>query len=194
MYSMATIETLSASEGLSGFIKVWQTDPNTGETSLLVDKKNMILKGGANIIARALGGDPTAKIWGMYIGYCNTDGVFQSPPIDIDYSSPFLNYTGDFGYLREPLTFNPNYMYSAGYEENENTVLFSTMITTASKAGGADFNAYSQIYEVALVSVADLANPGKDVVFSRTNFNPVLYNSNYNFTITWGVRILVPVP
>jgi hypothetical protein len=30
-------------------------------------------------------------------------------------------------------------------------------------------------------------------VFSRTSFNPIQYNSNYNFTITWGVRILLPV-
>jgi len=189
---MATLETLATDKALSGFIKVWKTDSISGESTLLVDKPNMILKGGANIIARALGGDPLAKIWGMYIGYCNAPGDFQKPSIDIDYSSPFINYVGDFGYLREPLTFNPNYLYSAGYENSENTVLFSTMVTTATKAGGADFNESSQIYEVALVSVPDLANPGKDTVFSRTNFNPVLYNSNYNFTITWGVRILVP--
>jgi hypothetical protein len=192
---MSTIETLCANNSLAGFIKIWQNDLRTGEITLLVDKNNMILKGGAKLIAHALGGRPEARIWGMYIGYYTGEGEFQKKAIDIDYTVPFLGYADPFGYLREPLTFSPNYLSSAGYEGNENTVLFSTMITTATKAGGqssADFNENSQIYEVALVSVPDTNVPARDVVFSRTNFNPIQYNSNYNFTITWGVRILVP--
>jgi len=192
---MSTIETLSAGNSLAGFVKIWKNDPCTGESTLLVDKQNMILKGGAKLIAQALGGKPEAKIWGMYIGYYTGEGDFQKKTIDIDYSVPFLGYAAPFGYLREPLTFSPNYLSSVGYEENENTVLFSTMITTATKAGGlasADFNETSQIYEVALISVPDTNVLARDVVFSRTNFNPIQYNSNYNFTITWGVRILVP--
>jgi hypothetical protein len=90
----------------------------------------------------------------------------------------------------KPLTFSPNYQTSLGYDEN--IVLFSTMVTSATKAGGADFGANSRIYEVALVSAVAANDLNKDTVFSRTNFNPIQYNSSYNFTITWGVRILLP--
>ena len=191
---MLTTETLKGNHALTGFIKIWQTDPSSGLSRLVIDKPNMILKGGAKIIARALGGDSSAKIWGMYIGYNNDPGftLEQAPAIDTDYSSPFSNYSAEdgAGYLREPLTFTPNYLSSVGYDAN--TVLFSTMITTATAVGGAAFDETSKIYEVALVSAGDAYDPLKDTVFSRTNFNPIQYNSSYNFTITWGVRILVP--
>jgi hypothetical protein len=185
---MTTAETLNTEKALYGFIKIWQTDPTTGESSLIVDKPNLILKGGARLIARALGGDPAAKIWGMYIGYNNTSS-FTPPAITTDYANPFSEFSAPFGYLREPLTFAPNYLSSTGYDEN--TVLFSTMVTTATKAGGADFTTDSRIYEVGLVAAKDPGNPNRDTVFARTNFNAVQYNSSYNFTITWGVRILV---
>ena len=199
---MLTTENLSTKEALTGFVKIWQTDPKSGETTLLVDKQNKILKGGAKIIAQALGGNPSAKIWGMYIGYNNAESFEfkDAPSIDVDYSNTFSSFYDDpaavpagyFGYLREPLTFTPNYLSSEGYTDN--TVLFSTMLTTATSAGGAAFGppAISNIYEVALVAVPDVLNTTKDIVFSRTNFNPIQYNSSYNFTITWGVRILVP--
>jgi hypothetical protein len=180
------------SHNLSGFIKIHQVDPISGESTLLVDKKNMILRGGAKLIAHALGGSNTAKIWGMYIGY-NNDPAFdigQAKGITVDYANPFSGFDGYFGYLREPLTFTPTYLSSTNYTEN--TVLFSTMVTTATKQGGADFNENSKIYEVALVSAEDSTVAERDTVFSRTNFNPIQYNSSYNFTITWGVRILVP--
>jgi hypothetical protein len=190
---MLTTENMNISNSLEGFIKIWQTDPKSGEIKLLVDKRNLILKGGAKIIASALGGNVDSKIWGMYIGYSNDpnfDLVTDAPTIDVDYSNRFINFESPLGFLREQLTFSPTYMSTTGYESN--TVLFSTMITSANSAGGAEFNTDSQIYEVALISAADPTAALYDTVFSRTNFNPVQYNSNYNFTITWGIRILVP--
>jgi hypothetical protein len=188
---MLTTENLSVNKALAGFVKIWKTDIQTGESSLVVDKPNMILKGGAKMIAHALGGKPEAAIWGMYIGYNNTEfSLINAPAITVDYANPFNEFSEPFGYLREPLTFTPTYSSSVDYDEN--TVLFSTMITTASSAGGAIFGTDSRIYEVALVSAGDVASAARDTVFSRTNFNPIQYNSSYNFTITWGVRILLP--
>ena len=188
---MLTTETLTANKALAGFVKIWRSCKTTGNVDLLVDKQNMILKGGATLVAQALGGKPEAKIWGMYIGYNNLE-TFNPPAITVDYANPFaeFNEAGGFGYLREPLTFTPSYMSSEGYTDN--TVLFSTMITSATNAGGAEFTTDSRIYEVALVAVGDPDNSAKDVVFSRTNFTPVKYDSSFNFTITWGVRILLP--
>jgi hypothetical protein len=192
---MINTEILKSTDFLSGFIKIHKINRTTGEACLLIDKKNLILKGGAKIIAQALGGIANSNIWGMYIGY-NNDSEFNinedAPSIDVDYTNKFSNYTteNNFGYLREQLTFSPSFLSSSGYDEN--TVMFSTMVTSASSAGGAVFSEDSQIFEVALVAAQNPLDASKDTVFSRTNFNPVKYDANYNFTITWGVRILIP--
>ena len=188
---MLTTEILAADKALSGFVKIWKTDPSTGESFLVVDKPNLILRGGTKIIAQALGGTAGYNIWGMYIGY-NNQNTFTAPNIDVNYTNTFsgAGSTGNFGYLREPLTFTPNYLSTAGGYDS-NTVLFSTMVTSATKAGGVNFDTTCSIYEVALIAAPTGAVAG-DVVFSRTNFNPIKYDSTYNFTITWGVRILLP--
>jgi hypothetical protein len=192
---MQNIDTLYSPSFLTGFIKIHKTEKMSGKTTILVDKKNLILKGGAKIISQALGGLENSKIWGMYIGYSNNPEFNvneNAPTIDVDYTNKFSDFSteNDFGYLREQLTFTPSFLSSAGYDNN--TVMFSTMITSASSAGGALFSEDSQIYEVALIAAYEPLNPAKDIVFSRTNFNSIKYDSNYNFTITWGVRILIP--
>lgn len=188
---MTNTEILTTDKALTGFVKIWKVDPATGESSLVVDKPNMILRAGTSVIAKTLGGDPNYKIWGMYIGY-NNALTFTPPSIDVNYSNTFsgAGSIGTFGYLREKLTFDPNYTASSGYTD-PNTVLFSTMVTSATKAGGVNFDTTCSIYEVALIAAPTGAVAG-DLVFSRTNFNPIKYDSTYNFTITWGVRILLP--
>jgi len=184
---MSTIETLAVDNALAGFVKIWKVHPATGESSLVVDKPNLILRGGTKILAHVLAGDSTHKISGMYIGYNNTSS-FTKPNIDVEYSSTFSGQaTGNFGYLKEPLTFDASYTSTTG-GYSENTALFTTMITSSSSAGGQPFNTNSYIYEVALIA----SPPSGDIVFSRTNFNQIKYDNTYNFTITWGVRILLP--
>ena len=188
---MSTAETVK-NDFLKGFVKIYREHKLTKQTELLVDKSNMILKGGAKLLAQSLSGDAGSKIWGMYIGF-NNSADFNKPLITVDYGNPFnkLNeISPSFGYLREPLTFPASFSSSEGYDKN--TVLFSTMITSASSVGGAEFqNGSSYIYEVGLIAAPEPSDISKDTVFSRTNFNQILYDSSYNFTITWGVRILV---
>ncbi len=188
---MGKLEKNNLNKSISGFVKVWKSSPDTGESELIVDQPNLILYGGAGIMAHALGGDPNYKIWGMYIGY-NNNANFTRPVIDVDYSQPFnaLSSEDGFGYLREPLTFPATYLSDLSYEDN--TALFSVMISSATAAGGAEFiSGTSNIYEVGLVCAPDLSNSTRDIVFSRTGFNQVRYDSNFNFTITWGIKFLV---
>lgn len=178
-------------KSISGFVKVWKSSPVTGEKELIVDQPNLILKGGAKLLSYALSGRENANIWGMYIGFNNNSmGSFIRPTIDIEYSQPFNSLSSEFGYLREPLTFTPHYLSDPGYSDN--TALFSVMITSANSIFGAPFtHGVSRIYEVALVGALDPNNSARDIVFSRTGFNSVLYDTNFNFTITWGIKFLV---
>jgi len=188
---MGTLEKSNLNKSISGFVKIWKSCPVTGAVEVVVDQPNMILYGGARLMAYALGGKPNAGIWGMYIGY-NNNQTFSRPTIDTAYSQTFAGFDAaqGFGYLREPLTFTPNYLSDTSYQDN--TVLFSTMITSSTSAGGALFqDGVSNIYEVALVGAQDPSNSNKDIVFSRTGFNTIKYDSTFNFTITWGIKFLV---
>ena len=149
------------------------------------------MAGGAKLLSYALSGKDNAKIWGMYIGFNNNlMGSFIRPTIDIQYSQPFTALSSEFGYLREPLTFTPHHLSDPGYVDN--IALFSVMITSANSVSGAAFtHGISRIYEVALVGAPDPTNSAKDIVFSRTGFNSILYDTNFNFTITWGIKFLV---
>jgi hypothetical protein len=191
---MTNTETLKITTPLSGFVKIWRTSPATGEQELLLEKQNLILKGAAKIVTSSLAGLPDSKIHGMYIGFNNNLTGYTPKAIDTDYTNKFYNYSGDFGCLREKLTFPPTFISSPGYEAFSNTVLFSTIVTTSSSIRGAEFNETSQIHEVALFNAPNENDISQDIIFSRTNFNPIVYNSSYNFTITWGIRIIVPEP
>lgn len=186
------------SNNFSGFFKIWAVDPVTGKKQLLRDQKNMILNEGADLLAQALAGVPYAKISHMYIGYKNyADNTFTRPTIDKTYSVKFPSYTvgQNLGYLRLPLAYAPSFIAQAGY--NSNISLFTSVIATADNAHGAPFRASdyggpapSQIFEVALVAALDPSGQSGDKVFSRANFEPLLYNPNYNLTTTWGIKFL----
>lgn len=190
---MMNTENTNLSKSISGFVKVWKTSPVTGESELVINQPNMILYNGARLMSYAIAGRENAKIWGMYIGFNNTTGgSFTRPVIDAAYSQPFANLDPDdgFGYLREPLTFTPTHLSDGIYTDN--TALFSVMITSATSANATAFiHDISRIYEVALVGALDPNNSTKDIVFSRTGFNPIKYDTNFNFTITWGIKFLV---
>jgi len=182
-----------------GFFKIWKTDRVSGKSELVVDKKNMILYQGADLLAQALAGAKNSKISHMYVGYKTIADItgFVPPTIDKEYSNKFVDYnnvTGleDLGYLRLPLAFTPSYLGATNYDNN--TVLFTAVVSNNTTSfSGADFNdsgdvTPSHLFEVALVSAGDATSAVKDKIFSRANFTPIVYDANYNLTITWGIQ------
>ena len=186
-----------------GFFKIWAVDPETGSRTLLRFEKNMILNEGADLLAQALAGVRYTAISHMYIGYKNSvSDTFDKPTIDKAYSTKFTAYGSglyeDFGYLRLPLAYSPSFIAQEGYSSN--VALFTSIVATADNAHGAPFrssdfaededNPPSQIFEVGLVAALDPSGQSQDKVFSRAQFDPLLYNPNFNLTTTWGVQML----
>lgn len=188
-------ETLSGGN-YRGFIKIWRTNIQTGESELLIDKPNMILYQGADLLSLSLSGRKNAYISHLYIGYHNAaTGVFTKPTIDKAYSEPIQDYADPFGYLRLPLTFPATFLNQENY--NYNTGVYTVVISSATKwtSASADFQTSasgdpSWIFEIGLVASLNSANDSEDIVFSRANFEPIKYESGYNLTISWGVQIL----
>lgn len=184
----------------TGHIKIWRVHKQTGAKELLVDKSNTILYSGADLMALALAGTSRyAFISHMYLGYKTTASMsgFTPPTIDKAYSVPFTSYdsTGleDLGYLRLPLAFSPNFLSTADYDNN--TVIFTAVVTTGSgdTSSGAVFHDSddaepSHLFELGLVAALNPLSSSADKVFSRTNFEPIIYDPNYNLTVSWGIQ------
>ena len=184
---------ISTPSGLSfseGFIKAWKTDPKTGLSETVLEKKNTILYQGSDILASALAGQANSAITHMYIGFENaTDSSFYSSSSAVakDGTPVMSGYTSPKGYLRVPLAFPASFTNITDYHNN--TAIFTTQIISPSSAGGAVFNpgtsgVSSYIYEAALVAAGSVA----DRIFSRVTFTPITYDNSYNLTISWGVK------
>lgn len=192
----------------SGFIKVWKINTQTGVSELVIDKKNLILYQGSDLLALALGGVKNAKISNLYVGYTNIalEDAWAISPLSInkDYSTqPFSAYGSSgapfnlhSGYLRLPLSYAPMYQASSS-DYTSNQVIFSATIGTNVTATGGEAFQYvqsssspSHVHEVALAAALDPGNPAKDLFFSRASFTPIPVDQNYNLAISWGIQFL----
>lgn len=180
-----------------GFVKIWKSDPKTGEKELILDKKNTILYSGSDLLAQALSGTPNTGISHMYIGYTN-DVNTPSAGYTIAKNATSFSTTSPLGYLRVPLTFPATFMSETNYSNNIPvfTVILnganSYQVTTGSPATLT--NSTSKFYELALVASTDPTgtvntHPG-DKIFARVTFDKITYDSSFNLTISWGVRFL----
>jgi len=172
-----------------GFVKIWRVHKQTGEKTLVVDKDNTVLNLGAGLLASLLSGSTGTGISTFYVGFNNNES-FTYPTIDTSYSQPFnqLDAGAGFGYLRLPLAFPPSFLSDSGYTNN--TVIFSTIIASATSFYGATFTSdTSQIYEIALVATPS-SNPNDDIPFARINFNQIEFDSSYALAISWGIKFL----
>lgn len=195
MQNLSFKENMEGNKGITGYVKVWKIDKSSGAKELVVDQKNLVLNGGATVLSYALSGKLNSNIWGFYIGYNNNES-FTPPVIDTAYTNKFqaLSSSAGFNYLREPLTFSPSYMSTEGYVDN--VALFSVLVSASNgvKTGISDpqfIGGVSNIYEVALVASPNPNDHSSDIVFSRTNFSPIQYDSSSALAITWGIKFLV---
>ncbi len=170
---------------ISGRIKIWKGD------DLVVDKPNMVLYEGGDIVALAIAGEANSKITHFYVGYYSAAGVFVAPTISkADNRASFEAFTGNFGYLRLPLSVSPSFVADTNYDNNNS--VFTTVVTTATPEAGAAFiPGTSQIYEVGLVCERSPNDKTKDLIFARANFNPITFVSSHNLTISWMIKIAV---
>ncbi len=178
-----------------GFFKVWKSDPKTGKSEILVDKRNTVLNTGADLLALALSGRPNAKISHMYLEYTNetpgavptvtaTDTTFPISPIA--------------GYIRSPLTFPAVFTTEENYENN--IVVFTVMLSSTAGLVAGDpvqeplTSALSSITGAGLVAALDpsgtSASHPSDKAFARIAFEPIVYDADFNLTISWGVRFV----
>lgn len=170
----------------NGVLKIWQFDAKTGFKKLLMEKRNTILYTGADVLANALAGRPNSAISHFYIGYSNNVAFNINDVAAVTKSDGAFLSTGDYGYIRVPLSFPASFAGETNYSNN--SVFFTVMVTNPPTPTGAAFGSSSKIYVAGLVAAGNPAGSNQDKLFSKAQFTPITYDPAFGLTITWGVK------
>lgn len=181
----------------TGFIKIWKSDPRTGLSELILDKKNTILYSGSDLLAQALSGKANTGISHMYLGYSN-DVNTPTVGYTIAKNATSFSTTSPLGYLRAPLTFPATFMTETNYSNN--IAVFTVLLNNASSyqvTSGSPATlttSTSAFFELGLIAATDPAGTvnthPNDKIFARVAFDRITYDSAFNLTVSWGIRFV----
>ena len=161
----------------SGSVSVSYRNKTTGESVLVLEQKNLITYGAADIIAKLIAGDSRYAINGMYFQFENTPGS-PNPGQSIDRSSGigyFNSLDGPSDWLRVPIITSGKIakspIGSVSYSGNSVTFVATTGAADVQGEGTYPFSASdsSKIFSLALVAMPVIEDKTKDVIFSRAN-------------------------
>jgi hypothetical protein len=175
----------------NGHVKIWTVDKDFKNPVLTFNGDNTIVKGGSDILAAALSGVPNSAITHFYVGY-NNDGGFTGsaePAITISDTIASFPTTGDYGYVRIPLSFPASFLTDgSGYTANIPYYTSFLVAGSVFDSYGAEFDNGSKIFALGLVNAQNSSNNSGDRLFSKIYLSPVItYDTAHGAVITWGV-------
>lgn len=179
-----------------GVARIFSFDPLTNIIDKMIVKHNLILYGGADIMAALLAGRGS-PVNAMYMEYKNlaSPGLSITPPV-FDREGGISYYNGlssspDIDFLRIPLTVNPA-LEASDVVYGSNQVVFFGVSEGTTGFHGKSFldTANSAVFGAALVSAADLDDQSQDIVFSRlyAGIDKVLKVAGHQIGVTWTIR------
>jgi len=176
-----------------GRITAGYRDIATGKFTKVLEQKNLVTYGGADIMAKLLSGDSRYAINGMYFKYENTTEVPSgiSPSREHTAASQYHSLDGEdkIDWLRIPIITNgkiaPLPEDSIYYSGNSVTFVATTAsIDAVGRSGnyfeGSGVDGPSKIFSIALVAMPDISSVDEDIAFSMTNLSsaiPAIENS-----------------
>ena len=186
---------------VKGQIVAGYRDMTTSKFTPILEQKNLVTYGGADIMAKLISGDSRYAINGMYFKYENTTGTpaVVTPSREDTASSKFHSLTGtdNIDWLRVPIITNGKIAplpVSSYY--NGNSVTFVATTASAGTTGQtSEENPFSsadnsKIFAVALVAMPAESPINGDIAFSMANLAsaiPAIENSYIDvfWTITF---------
>jgi hypothetical protein len=179
-----------------GTVRIFSFDPRTNIIHKMIVKHNLILYGGADILASLLAGRGT-PVNAMYMEYKNlaSPGDLITPPA-FDREGGISYYNGlssspDIDFLRIPLTVNPTVEASDVVYSGNQVVFFGVSEGTTGFHGKSFLDTVnSAVFGAALVAAEDLGDQSQDIVFSRiySGIDKVLKMAGHQIGITWTIR------
>jgi len=187
-----------------GEVAAFYKNIRTGRMTPIFRKKNLILYGGADIMAALLAGDMNHRISHMYFEFENTVGAPAVPTITRgDGRSYFAGLTGGSNrdWVRVPIIMNPTLSVVPNDSPNfaGNTALFAATTASVSPATGksptanyfssSGINGPSKIFSLALVAAPNRNSDTNDKVFSRLNLPTAMpLQPSSHIVFFWSVK------
>lgn len=178
-----------------GHFRLSAFNPVTNERAVLVDKPNKIMYPSTEIVTRGLAGLPNAAISHLYLAY-NNDDAYPANGYTISESDPSFRKDAATGYLRIPIT-----MPAAITPANDGSyqlLTFSVLVSQPDAfkvTGSPNLSNSSDFFEAALVCQTDpagsVSNTTGDRVFSRVAFQRLQYDSTFNLTVSWAIKLSI---
>lgn len=182
-----------------GIVRFFSFDPKSGRIVQMIEKHNLILYSGADIMSRVLGGKSEYAISSMFLEFKNLPSPLTpiTPPA-FDRSGGIAYYNGlssslDTDYLRVPLVSTPDFSTSDDTYYEFNQATFFAISEGSTGIHGKTFSAAanSAVFGAALAATPDPTQPTADVVFSRaySGVGKILKESGFEIGITWTTRM-----
>lgn len=181
-----------------GIVRLFLFDKATKRITQVIERHNLILFSGADILGQCLAGNPQFAVSSMYLEFKN----LPSPSTPI--TPPTYDRTGGVGYyngligspdtdfIRVPLTVNPD-ISASGPAYESNRITFFGMTEGTVGFHGKQFNpsVNSAVFGAALVATPQPGDQSKDVVFSRvySGIDKILKVTGYEVGVTWTIQL-----
>ena len=166
-------------------------NPKTGEIRKVIERDNLVLYSGADILAKLLSGASEYAVKTMYLEFANTASPVV-PTFDRTGGLAYYNgLTGDYDFLRVPLQVSPALSSSDAVYAN-NIVSFYGISEGAVGVLGKAFSyaAGSNVFGAALVASPNPGEQSEDVVFSRvyTGIGKIPKEAGFEIGVLWPVQ------
>jgi hypothetical protein len=170
-------------------------DPKTGRVFKEVGNKNLVLYGGADILAKLLAGNSNYALAGMYIEFENQAGTPTPPAFDRSATKSYYDSLGGDplrDYLRIPFASSPLLApSSADYNFNRLSLFAVTSGTTGVHGKSFSSASDSTVFGAALFSSPDPTDSTQDVIYARTySIGAIARAANLEVGVNWNSEIL----
>jgi hypothetical protein len=182
-----------------GLVRIFSFDPKTGKIKSIIEKQNLILYSGADVMAKCLSGNSNYAISSMFMEFKNLPSPSDSiTPPAFDRTGGIGYYSGlssslDTDYVRVPLVSMPDFDTSDALYYNFNQATYFAISEGSTGVHGKTFGpgTNSAVYGAALVATPEPAQPAQDVVFSRvySGVGKILKEAGFEIGITWTIRM-----
>jgi len=182
----------------SGALRLFSFNKATREIAKMIEIRNLILYGGADILALLAGGQSSYNLRTMYIEFENlADPSDPITPPTFGRADGVAYYNGlvsspNRDFIRVALSVSPAFSTSGVDYVNNIATFFGQSSGTVGfhgKSFGESSN--SAIFGAALVASPDPEDQSKDIVFSRaySGIDKILKQAGFEIGVTWSIRL-----
>jgi hypothetical protein len=193
----ALLEDYPLSKNVRSRVRFFSIDKRTGMVRKLLERTNLVLFEGADVLAQLLSGARGFHVATMYLEFKNlalpADPI-TPPTFDrgggIGYYNGLISST-DTDFLRVPLTVSP-LVESSGGDYAGNQVTFFGISEGVAGFHGKPFLAGSNsaVFGAGLVASPDPSDQSLDRVYARayTGIDKILKEAGFEIGVTWTTR------